>query len=138
MELHEIGIFGYWGGQISRRKRDLFFTPPDLSFKQVPGLAQGSQRFPRIKFHDFSMIFHDPFMFFHDQRDTKMIVSSKSFYFSYCGFHITPFSNTLSTKQETKSNFIIVLGMCAHSAKFFWIMRVQLKKKFHDVSIEIF
>ncbi len=68
---------------------------------------QGSQRFPRIKFHDF---FHDfPWsfhVFFHNQRDTKMTVSGISFYFSYCGLHIT-LSHTFSTKNETNNtNFI--------------------------------
>ncbi len=36
----------------------------------LPNL-QGSQRFPKIKFHDFSMIFHDPFMFFSMIKATQ-------------------------------------------------------------------
>ena len=48
--------------------------------------------------------------------------SDISFYFSYCGLDITPFCHTFSTKYETNTNFIIIIGICARSAKFFWIM----------------
>ncbi len=51
--------------------RPLVFEPFDLwpwffvwGSLQQRRVIQDSQRFLRIKFHDFSMIFHDPFMFF--------------------------------------------------------------------------
>ncbi len=77
----------------------------------------------------FSMILS---CFFHDQSDTKMMVSGISFYFSYCGLHITPFSHTFSTKYETNNTIcIIIIGICARSAKLFWIMRVHFPWFFH-------
>ena len=36
-----------------------------MSSLQPLGIFQGSQQFPRFKFHDFSMNFHDPFIPFH-------------------------------------------------------------------------
>ncbi len=108
-------------GRASSKLRLWLFVGDRVIRDEVPEhmreLRQGSQQFPRIKFHDFSMILS---CFFHDQRNTKMMVSGISFYFSYCGLHIIPFSHTYSTKYETNNtNFIIIIGICQRSAKSF-------------------
>ncbi len=48
-------------------------------------IYQGSQRFPKIKFHDFSMNLS---CFFHDQSNTKMMVSGISLKFHDCGLFL--------------------------------------------------
>ncbi len=113
--------------RINAEKVTSFPNFVDCTFNRVPS---GFRESNSMIFPWFSMILSSFSMINATQ---KMMVSGISFYFSYCGLHITPFCHTFSTKY-------------AHSAKHYWTMRVQLKKKipwffhrgilkFHDFSM---
>ena len=59
-----LDILGKNLAPICTPERRALKTRADMGRSRERGVNQGSKRFPRIKFHDFSMIFHDSFVIF--------------------------------------------------------------------------